>query len=163
MINWGMRANSVGKVSSEVDLAYTAGLIDGDGAIMACIEPHSEKKFRFRVRVVLKVTQKHKKDLLFLTSLFGCGQIRQNRTTIDWLLRDQLALTRVLEQLLPYTKSKSRQFSLALDILCSQVETQNDLLHVAQLADALSRFNVRSNNRRKNHVAMIQEFISSND
>ena len=38
-----------------------------------------------------------------------------------------------------------------------------DLAYVAELADALSRFNVRSNNRRKNHVAMIQEYLSSND
>ena len=42
-----MRANAVGKECAEVDRAYLAGLIDGDGAIMAIIEPHSEKKFRF--------------------------------------------------------------------------------------------------------------------
>jgi hypothetical protein len=34
----------VGKKYSKVDCAYLAGLIDGDGAIMAIIEPHNVKK-----------------------------------------------------------------------------------------------------------------------
>lgn len=158
-----MRANSVGKMCSEVDLAYVAGLVDGDGAIMACIEPHNEKKFRFRVRVILKVTQKHKKDLVFLTKLFGCGGVRQNRTTFDWILRDQKSLAITLSNLLPYSRSKTRQIKLALKILSMKIESQKDLVQVAKTADTLSRFNVRSNNRRKNHVTMIQEHISSND
>ena len=31
------------KIVSEVNKAYISGLIDGDGAIMACIEKHTEK------------------------------------------------------------------------------------------------------------------------
>jgi len=34
--------NPVGKPVSEVDRAYLAGLLDGDGAIMAVIERHSQ-------------------------------------------------------------------------------------------------------------------------
>jgi hypothetical protein len=158
-----MRANSVGKKCSEVDLAYVAGFVDGDGAIMACIEPHREKKFRFRVRIVLKVTQKHRKDLVFLEKMFTCGKVRQNRTTFDWIVRDQKSLTAVLESLQPYSRSKQRQIKLALKILSTEIVCMDDLLQVAKLADALSRFNVRSNNRRKNHTTMIQEYISSND
>jgi hypothetical protein len=158
-----MRANSVGKSCSEVDLAYVAGFVDGDGAIMACIEPHREKKFGFRVRIVLKVTQKHKKDLIFLEKMFGCGHVRPNSTTFDWILRDQQSLKLVLESLLPYSRSKRQQIKLALQILHTKIVCMDDLLQVATLADTLSRFNVRSNNRRKNYVAMIQEHFSSND
>jgi hypothetical protein len=158
-----MRANSVGKSCSEVDLAYVAGFVDGDGAIMACIEPHREKKFGFRVRIVLKVTQKHKKDLVFLEKMFKCGHVRQSRATFDWVLRDQQSLKLVLESLLPYSRSKQRQIKLALRILHTKIICMDDLLQVAKSADALSRFNVRSNNRRKNHVTMIQEYVSSND
>ena len=148
---------------SEVDLAYVAGLVDGDGAVMAHIEPHSEKKFRFRVRVVLKVTQKRKKDVLFLTKLLGCGNVRQNRTTFDWILRDQKSLLMILKRLAAYSRAKRRQMLLAVKILETEIVREKDLLKVAIFADALSRFNVRSNNRRKNHVSMIQEHISSND
>ena len=48
----------MGRILSEADRAYLAGLIDADGAIMASIEKHREKKFGFRVRVTLKITQK---------------------------------------------------------------------------------------------------------
>jgi hypothetical protein len=36
-------------------------------------------------------------------------------------------------------------------------------IKMARLADALSKFNVRSKDRRKNHAAMIKAYISSND
>jgi hypothetical protein len=148
---------------SEVDLAYVAGLVDGDGAIMAIIEPHDEKKFRFRVRVVLKVTQKYEKDLVFLIKLFGCGGVRQNRSTFDWILRDQRSLKDILARLLPYSRSKRQQIKLALRILATDIVSRKDLLRVARLADTLSAFNIRSNNRRKNYAVTIQEHVSSND
>lgn len=63
---------SVGKGCSEVDRAYIAGLFDCDGAIMASIESHKEKKYGFRVRVILKLTQKKSStsavDTLFMWS-----------------------------------------------------------------------------------------------
>ena len=54
-----MKANAVGKISNEAGRAYLAGLIDGDGAIMATIEKHSEKKIGFRVRLEIKITQNY--------------------------------------------------------------------------------------------------------
>lgn len=150
-----MRANAVGKECAVVDLAYSAGFIDADGAIMALIEPHREKRFRFRVRIELKVTQKHKKDLVFFALLFGCGKVRANRTTFDWITRDQKEIARILSLLRPYSKTKRRQIDIALRIITTPIRSRNDLIRVARSADALSRFNVRSNNRRKNFVTMI--------
>lgn len=158
-----MRANTVGKECAEVDRAYLAGLIDGDGAIMAIIEPHSEKKFRFRVRIELKVTQKHAKDLACMIDLLECGKVRKNRTTHDWITRDQKEIARILSMIAPYSRSKHRQIEIAIKIAQMCIETPQDLLRAAQLADTLSRFNVRSKNRRKNHVAMIQAHFSPND
>lgn len=158
-----MRANAVGKECSEVERAYIAGLIDGDGAIMATIEPHREKKFRFRVRIELKVTQKYKKDVLFLVPLLGCGSVRENGTTCDWITRDQQEILRVLLLIAPYSRMKQSQIHYAIEIIRTPIGGKRDLLRVARLADTLSRFNVRSKNRRKNHVAMIQEHFSSND
>ena len=158
-----MKASAVGKRCSVAERAYCAGLIDGDGAIMALIEPHSEKKFRFRVRIELKVTQKHARDLTFLAGLLGCGSVRQNRTTSDWITRDQKEVARILELVRPYSKMKLRQIRHALEIVRTPIREENDLLRVARLADTLSKFNVRSKNRRKNYAAMIQEHFSSND
>ncbi len=130
---------------------------------MALIEPHSEKRFRFRVRIELKITQKSARDLAFLVSLLGCGSVRENRTTSDWLTRDQKEVARILELIAPYSKMKQKQIQHALEIIRTPIRAKNDLMRVARLADALSEFNVRSKNRRKNYAAMIQGHLSSND
>ena len=158
-----MKASAVGKRCSVADRAYCAGLVDGDGAIMALIEPHREKKFRFRVRIEFKVTQKDKRSLAFLPVLLGCGKIRANRTTFDWITRDQKEILRVLSMIAPYSKVKRRQIQYALEIVRTPIGERRDLMRVARLADALSKFNVRSKLRRKNYATMIQEHFSPND
>ncbi|MDO8575597.1 MAG: LAGLIDADG family homing endonuclease [bacterium] len=158
-----MKANAVGKNFSEADLGYAAGFIDADGAIMACIEKHNEKKFGFRVRIIVKVSQKDTFVLKWFRKTFNTGNFRKNRTVNDWQIQDQKNCLKILEILLPYFKVKRRQAKLAISILKTSVESRKDLIHIANLADTLSRFNVRSKNRRKNHVSMIKEKFSSND
>ena len=158
-----MRANAVGKKCSVAERAYLAGLIDGDGAIMAIIEPHREKRYRFRVRIEFKVTQKNKRDLAFLPNLLGCGTIRANRTTCDWITRDQKEILRILSLIRPYSKMKQKQIQYASEIIRTPILERKDLIRVARLADTLSKFNVRSKLRRKNYATMIKGYLSSND
>ncbi len=150
-----MNASAVGKNYSEVELAYASGFIDADGAIMACIEKHSEKKFGFRVRVVLKVSQKEIFIIKWFLKTFGVGNIRKNQTIYDWQIQNQTDCLRMLEIFLPYIQVKKKQAKIAIDILKTSVTSKKDLIHIATLADALSRCNVRSKNRRKNFVTMI--------
>ena len=150
-----MKANAVGKIHNEVDRAYLAGLIDGDGAIMAIIEKHSEKKFGFRVRLEIKITQKEEKILLILQKKYQIGRVVANRATYDWVIRDQSDIQTILNFISPYSLAKQPQIKLAGQILNMNVQTRTDLICVARLADALSRFNVRSKNRRKNYASMI--------
>src|SRR3989338_6778418 len=155
-----MKANAVGKRCSVAERAYLAGLIDGDGAIMATIEAHCQKRFRFRVRVEIKITQKNERDLVFLNELLGCGSVRKNRTTCDWLTRDQQQILRILSLIKPYSKMKQSQIKFAMEIIQTQIHEKEDLIRVAQLADALSKFNVRSKLRRKNYATIIQKHYS---
>ena len=122
-----MKANAVGKKYSEVERAYLAGLIDGDGAIMALIEPHNEKKFRFRVRIELKVTQKFRKDILFIPRSLGIGKIRSNRTTHDWITRDQKEILKILLLIKPFSKIKIKQIRIAIRIIKTNIKTLKDL------------------------------------
>jgi len=153
----------VGKTASEVDKAYIAGLVDGDGAIMALIEKHAEKRFGYRVRVALKVTQYARQDVDWLVEAMGAGAVRSNRTCFDWLVRDQADVLRVLNMIAPYLRGKRRQAEIARQILRQVIVTKQDLCDVAELADTLSSFNVRSKNRRKNYAIMVQEDVSRND
>jgi len=150
-----MKANAVGKNYSEAELAYASGFIDADGAIMACIEKHNEKKFGFRVRVVLKVSQKEIMIIQWFQDTFKLGNIRKNQTIYDWQIQNQKDCLQMLQIFLPHIRVKKRQAEIAINILQTSVDTRKNLIHVAGLADALSRFNVRSKNRRRNFVSMI--------
>jgi hypothetical protein len=154
---------SVGKKCSEATLGYIAGLFDCDGAIMASIESHKEKKFGFRVRIILKLTQKNPQLLHWIHSLLEVGNIAKNRTTFDWIVKNQQDCKEILELIGKYSRGKQNQVQLALQILNTQVTSKSDLLHIAQLADTLSGFNVRSFGRRLNYASKIQEYFSSND
>lgn len=147
----------MGKSLTEVELAYLAGLLDGDGAIMALIEKHPEKRFGIRVRLGISATQSHKDDVAWIPELIGVGYVRRNVRTYQWVVRDQQAALWLLGSIAPYTRSKKNQVALGLEILRHKIESREDLLEVARLADALSKFNVRSRQRRKNHAAMIQD------
>lgn len=158
-----MKVNPVGKKFSVAERAYLAGFLDADGCIMATIEPHQEKRFGFRIRLTFKISQSNPEILNWLHRKSGIGVVRKNRTTHDWLTRDQTIVREILKMIQPYVRVKRRQLVYALQIIDSVISTKTDLLQVARLADALSRLNVRSKNRRKNHVSMIQEYFSRND
>ena len=163
-----MRANAVGKKCSEVERAYIAGFLDADGCVIACIESHKEKRFGFRIRVALKITQHDRKILDWIQRALRVGIVRANRLgderqTFDLHIRDRVHVREVLLLLMPHLRVKSTQARMALNILDASIKSSEDLIRNARLADALSRFNVRSKNRRKNFVAKIQEHFSSND
>ena len=152
------------KIFFEVNKAYISGLLDGDGAIMACIEKHAEKKFGFRVRIYIKISQNNYKILNWckLTTRMG-NVINVKNDEYEWRIRNQEDAKFLLELLLPYLKIKKRQGYLAKKILNTKIKTIKGLLKIAELADALSKLNVRSQGRRKNFMAMIQKSISPND
>jgi hypothetical protein len=147
----------VGKESSAAMRAYLAGFLDADGAIMASIEKHSEKKFGFTVRVIVKITQKDRQVLDWFVDEFQFGKVVPNRTTFDWILKDQNKINDLLMLIKPYLRVKRVQADLAMEIIQKTIVDKSDLVSVAQVADALARLNVRSANRRKNYVLMIQE------
>jgi hypothetical protein len=126
---------------------------------MALIEKHSQKRFGFRVRLEINATQSHLEDVAWIPVQTGVGYIRRNLRTYQWVVRDQQAARWLLDMIAPYTRSKANQVALAIQILERRIESREDLLEVAHLADALSKFNVRSELRRKNHAAMIQESV----
>ena len=152
------------KIFFEVNKAYISGLLDGDGAIMACIEKHAEKKFGFRVRIYIKISQNNEKILNWCKLVTGVGNVRHiHAKEYEWLVRTQTEAKELLELLVPYLKIKKQQAILAKRILDAEIKSSKKLIAVATLADTLSALNVRSQGRRKNFTTMIQDSISPND
>ncbi len=157
--------NTVGKETFVADRAYLSGFLDGDGAIMATIEKHQEKKFGFRVRIVIKISQKDENALRWFLDTFGVGKIRQNIRSFDWIIKNQTDAKYLIDLMLPYLKAKKKQAEIARSILevNSDVDSKDQFLAIARLADSLSFLNVRSKNRRTNYTTMIEEVFSRND
>jgi len=157
------KVSTVGKTFSKAKRAYLAGLIDGDGAIMACIEHHKEKRYGFRVRIYVKVTLSSKEEIEWLRKITGVGRIRKNRRTFEWLVRDRKDTELILKMLRPYIHGKRKQVDIALKILHSAINKKEDLYKLARLADTLASFNPRSKSRRKNYALVVKENVSRND
>ena len=154
-----MKDVTVGKrPSNDLREAYIAGFLDGGGAVSAIIERHSEKKFKFRVRVCLDFYQ-HKDNvfvLQYIRKYFGEGSLGKSiRNTHKLSLRNQETLKAILPSLYTYVMVKKKQIEIALKILNIKINTKKDLIKVAKLADQLSGFNVRSKSIRKNSSAII--------
>ena len=127
-------------------------------------EKHAEKKFGFRIRIYIKISQNNQKILNWCKQVTGMGNIRNVRgNEYEWLVRNQAEANVLLQLLIPYLKIKKRQAVLAKRILVAEIKSTKKLLKIATLADALSKFNIRSQGRRKNFMSMIQESISPND
>jgi hypothetical protein len=145
-----MKVNPVGKNLSKVELAYLAGLIDGDGAIMAWIERHPEKKFKFRVRLALKVTLNQKQILEWIKKKVKFGYLKKNRNQHEWCTQDQEKIENFLSEILFFLKVKRKQAEIALKIAKIKVKSFEDLVKKAKLADSLAKLNARSKSIRKN-------------
>ena len=158
-----VKANAVGKMWSEAELAYLAGFLDADGAIMALIEKHAAKRFGFRVRVFVKVSQNSSEVLERFKRKFKVGRVVKNRAAYDWIIKDQTHAQMILSVLIPYLQVKKTQARIASNILRRTIRSRENLIENATLADTLSRLNVRSKNRRKNYAGMIKDYVSSND
>ncbi len=157
--------NTVGKEISEADRAYLSGFLDGDGSIMAVLERHPGKKYGFRVRIIVKISQKDSKSLAWFSKTFKVGRIVSNNRSFDWIIKNQKDAKYLLKLMLPYLKTKYSQAKIACDILelNLDINSKDDFLHVSRLADSLSLLNVRSKNRRINNTAMVQDIFSRND
>ena len=155
----------MGKKISNIHYAYIAGFLDGDGTIMAIIERHKEKKFKFRVRISLEFTQ-HEDNIIILQcikKIIGSGSLSiSNKRVWKLSVKNTKVLKEILKKLEPFVVAKTRQIILALKILNSEVNTRNDLLRMGRLADRLSGFNIKSRSRRLNTSRLLEAF-SRND
>jgi intein/homing endonuclease len=141
---------------TETERAYIAGFFDGDGSVMALIEPNPELRFKHRIRVVLKFAQnkRHIHVLEELKSIVGSGYLTTTHSDSEYVLKDQRAIEQLLFELYTYVKVKKQVVGLALELIerLKILKTESDFVQAAQLADKISECNLQSKSRRK-HTA----------
>jgi intein/homing endonuclease len=65
------------KIEKEIERAYIAGFLDGDGSLMLQIKKRhdSKSKFRFMVTICFYQDTRHAKDLNWIKKVLGIGYI----------------------------------------------------------------------------------------
>jgi hypothetical protein len=125
-------------------------------------------KFKFRVRIIIKLSQKSKlwleniKDQLKLGNVFLNKREDAKINTFDLIIANQNDVLLFINLIKPYVRFKNSQIEIAIKILEQRksITSEKDLLQLAKLADSLSILNVRSNNDGKKYTTMIKEYFN---
>lgn len=133
------------------DLLYLAGLIDGDGSLVAQIVRRSDFVSKFQIRCTVQITQSKKRRhfLENIQEIIGYGTVRDRENISDYVLTETRCVYFFLKQLSPFLRLKKKQSNLILRIIEQLPSSKNSPLlfvelcdisdHVAQLNDSKSR------------------------
>ena len=132
---------------SDLDKAYLAGFIDGDGSIIVQIVRDNTRKLKFYIRTSIVFYQKTKHHWFILKlskifSDFGCrGSILKRSTGMsEFTIVSKPAVKKVLTELYPFLKIKKPLCKLTLEIITDLdlVKTEADFLKVCQKVDKVA-------------------------
>ena len=101
----------------EVERAYIAGFLDGDGSIMLQLKKRSDTKFGFRFMATICLYQdsRHEAPLIWIQSIFGAGYVfRRNDSITELRINGFSTVYRILSELEPYVQFKKIQLSMML-------------------------------------------------
>ena len=160
--------NTVDKNCSDVFLAWTAGFFEADGCIICYVDKARGYKFSFRVRVIIKLSQKSNLVLNDIRKELELGNIFKNKAKdnklnyYDLIIANQNDVLTFINLIRPYVRFKHHQLEIGKQILKQRkdIASVKDLLKLAKLADSLSVLNDKSTNDGKKYYTMIKEHFN---
>lgn len=150
---------------SDLDKAYIAGFLDGDGCVMFQLVRRKDYVFGYQVRASVVFYQKtiHRPHLEWLKSQFHVGYVRNRSDGMsEYTIVGIRYVKNVLDQLGPYVRLKRPHVELAFKIV-EQIPkrfTSQSLLRIGKLVDQFKELNYSK--RRTNTVATLEEFFRIN-
>lgn len=144
------------------DLIYLAGLIDGDGSLVAQIVPRSDYVYKYQIRCTVQVTQlkKRKHFLKDLQKIIGHGYVRDRNDVSDYILTETRCVYSFLKQLAPFLRLKKKQADLILRIIEQLPSSKNSpvfFIELCRQSDQVAQLN-DSKNRKFTAEVVEQEF-----
>lgn len=114
--------NTVGRLSKvdQVNLAYIAGFLDGDGSIMLQMHRRKSGNDAFRVKTVICFYQdkRHIKQIEWFRQILDCGYVYiRNDKICELRIEGFQVVLEVLALLQPFIKFKKRQVNLMLKLI----------------------------------------------
>lgn len=134
-------------IEKEIDLAYVAGFLDGDGSLMLQVKKRSDGKIglRFMPTICFYQDTRHERPLLWIRDVFGIGYLsRRNDGMSELRINGYKRVATILDKLflhIRFKKIQSQALLSACRILSStkfsnlskkELETLVDLILVIQ-------------------------------
>lgn len=147
---------------TEVEKAYIAGFLDGDGCIMFQLIRRKDYIYGFQVRASIVFFQKtvHRAHLESLKEKLYYGYIRNRPDGMsEYTIVGLQAVRETLDQIAQYVQLKKPHAELAYQILDALPKhiTKQQLLVVAELVDKFKELNYSK--RRVNNTAVLKIFL----
>ena len=114
-----LKGNTVGS-RSDIEIAYIAGFLDGDGSLMLQIKKRSDttRGYRFMATICLYQDTRHEKPLYWMQQVFSAGYVTQRNDGISELRINGFSkIHKILIVLEPYVRFKQVQLQ-ALKSAC---------------------------------------------
>ena len=114
--------NTVGRLSKvdQVNYAYIAGFLDGDGSIMLQLHRRQSGKEVYRIKTVICFYQdmRHLKEIEWIKQILECGYIyTRNDKICELRIEGFQKVFEVLLKLKPFLRFKRKQVNLMLEII----------------------------------------------
>lgn len=151
---------------TNLELAYLAGFVDGDGTIIAQIVKKDDYVLKYQLRVSVSFIQStvRKPFLSQLHKEIGLGTIRDRKdgiSEINIVGREQVLP--FLKQLEPYLRLKHKQAKLVMEI-CEKLPLIDNnpvkFLELCKLSDQVAELN--DSKKRTNTSAMVKKAFIDN-
>lgn len=127
----------MGSRSKELELAYIAGFLDGDGSLMLQLKKRSDSKraIRFMATICFYQDSRHGKTLYWIKKVLGIGYIsNRNDGMTELRINGYEQIRNILKSLLPYIRFKKLQIQALLQACEILSDTKFSKLTQKQLA-----------------------------
>ena len=121
---------------SNIDLAYIAGFLDGDGSLMLQIKKRADGKNKIRFMATLCFYQdtRHEKDLLWIQKVLRIGYLSKRNDGMSELIINGFATIReILKNLIPSIRFKKIQAKALFESCTILSKTKFSMLNRKQL------------------------------
>lgn len=150
---------------TEIDKAYIAGFLDGDGSIMLQLKPRKVVSYGFRVKTVICFYQdsRYEKGLSWIRDRLEIGYLSRRKDGISELRVEGFkSVKSILTNLQPFIIFKEKQTEIMLEAIniMEQNPSPEDFLKVCQLSDQISSINYATTRKKYNYEYVYSSFVS---
>ena len=121
---------------SNIDLAYIAGFLDGDGSLMLQIKKRADgkNKIRFMATICFYQDTRHEKNLLWIQKVLGIGYLsRRNDGMSELRINGFTTIEEILKKLILNIRFKKIQAKALLESCTILSKTKFNMLNRKQL------------------------------